>query len=102
MKEVCEDSILSRYFKGKRPMVELLEVTFQELMNAEDDDALKMAYLLMVFEFFETDEGQTSVPIWLWFLVEDEEAFLSFFLWGSYIFDVTLFWLKNAFEKHLN
>ena len=46
------------------------------------------------------DEARTAIPSWVFSLVEDINAFESF-LWGSYIFDVTLFWLKNAAGKHL-
>ncbi|KAK3222050.1 hypothetical protein Dsin_009075 [Dipteronia sinensis] len=99
--EVGEESIVSRYFEDKRPTVEFLEETYNELTGADGDDALKMAYLLMVAQFFGTGEGLTSVPAWLWLLVEDEKAFTSF-SWGTYVFDVTLYWLKNAAEKHIN
>ncbi|KAK3229512.1 hypothetical protein Dsin_001393 [Dipteronia sinensis] len=88
-KEVGRESILSRYFEDKRSTVELLEATFKELKVTDGDNALKMAYLLMVTQFFRTDEGRTSVPAWLWPLAEDEKAFTSF-SWGTYIFDVTL------------
>ncbi|KAK3218599.1 hypothetical protein Dsin_012569 [Dipteronia sinensis] len=91
---------LWRYFEDKRPTVELLEATFKELKAVDGDDALKMTYLLMVAQFFGTDEGRTSVPAWLWPLVEDEKTFTSF-SWGTYIFDVTLYWLKNAAEKQV-
>ncbi|KAK0596030.1 hypothetical protein LWI29_012107 [Acer saccharum] len=71
-----------------------------ELIAVDGDDALKMAYVLMVAQFFETNEGWTSIPVWVWALIEDEKEFTSF-SWGLYIFDVTLYWLKNAVEKHL-
>ncbi|KAK3199702.1 hypothetical protein Dsin_023117 [Dipteronia sinensis] len=99
-KEVGEDYIWSRYFEDKRPTVELLKAIFKELTATDGDDALKMAYLLMVAQFFRTDEGRTSVLAWLWPLVEDEKAF-AHFSWGTYIFDVTFSWLKNAAEKHV-
>ncbi|KAK3228847.1 hypothetical protein Dsin_000728 [Dipteronia sinensis] len=98
-KQVADDSILSRYFDDKRPTVELLDATFKHLTIQEGDDALKIAYLLMVSQFFGTDEGRTAISTWLVALVEDEKAFKSF-SWDFYIFDVTFFWLKNAAEKH--
>ncbi|KAK0574577.1 hypothetical protein LWI29_025685 [Acer saccharum] len=79
---------------------EFIIFSSDELTAVDGDDALKMVYILMVVQFFGIDEGRTSIPAWLWLLVEDEKAFTSF-LWGSYIFDVTLYWLKNAAEKHV-
>ena len=100
-KEVHEESILTRYFVDESPTIELLKATFNRFTElVTGDDTLKMGYLLMVSQFFWIDEAQTAIPGWLLSLVEDINAFESF-SWGSYIFDVTLFWLKNAAGKHL-
>ena len=99
--EVSEESILRRYFSDENPTIELLEATFNRLREpSAGDDALKMAYILMVSQFFGMDEARIGIPSWVFSLVEDINAFESF-PWGSYIFDVTLFWLKNAAGKHL-
>ena len=81
--------------------MELLEATFNRLMEpAAGDDALKMGYLLMVSQFFGIDEAQTAIPCWLFSLVEDIDGFETF-SWGSYLFDVTLWWLQNVADIHL-
>ena len=99
--EVSEESILRRYFSDENPTIELLEATFNRLREpSAGDDALKMAYLLMVSQFFGMDEARTAIPSWVLSLVEDIDAFESF-PWGSYIFDVTLRCLKNAADKHI-
>lgn len=99
--EVREESILTRHFADESPTIELLEAFFNRLTEpVSGDDALKMGYLLMVSQFFGIDEARTAIPGWLFSLIEDIDAFERF-PWGSYIFDVTLFWLKNAAGKHL-
>ena len=100
-KEVGEQSILTRYFNDEMPSIELLEATFNRLMEpAAGDDALKMGYLLMVSQFFGIDEAKAAIPCWLFSLVEDIDGFETF-SWGSYVFDVTLRWLKNVADMHL-
>ncbi|KAK3188498.1 hypothetical protein Dsin_028059 [Dipteronia sinensis] len=99
--EVRKESILTRNFTDESPAIELLEEIFNQLTEpVSGDDALKMGYLLMVSQFFGIDEAQIAIPGWLFSLIEDIDAFERF-PWGSYIFDVTLFWLKNATGKHL-
>ena len=61
--EVGNQSILSKYFEEERPTVELLDAIFQLLIVADGDDTLKMAYVLMVTQFFGINEGWTSVPV---------------------------------------
>ena len=100
--EVSEESILRRYFSDENPTIELLEATFNRLREpSAGDDALKMAYILMVSQFFGMDEARIGIPSWVFALAEDVNAFENF-AWGSYIYGVTLFWLKNAAGKHLD
>ncbi|KAK0584622.1 hypothetical protein LWI29_016218 [Acer saccharum] len=83
-------------------MIELLEVTFNWFTEpVAGDDVLKMGYLLMVSQFFGIDKARIAIPGWVLSLVEDINAFESF-PWGSYIFDVILFWLKDVADKHLD
>ncbi|KAK3224718.1 hypothetical protein Dsin_004580 [Dipteronia sinensis] len=98
---VRKESILTRHFADESPTIELLEAIFNRLTEpVSGDAALKMRYLLMVSQFFEIDEAHIAILCWLFSLIEDIDAFERF-PWGSYIFDVTLFWLKNAADKHL-
>ncbi|KAK2634817.1 hypothetical protein Ddye_029609 [Dipteronia dyeriana] len=55
-KQVDDDSVLSRYFDDKSLTIELLDATFKHLTAMEGDDALKMVYLFMVSQFFNTDD----------------------------------------------
>ncbi|KAK3204535.1 hypothetical protein Dsin_018581 [Dipteronia sinensis] len=99
--EVREEPILTRHFTDESPTIELLEAIFNWLTEpVSGDDALKMGYQLMVSQFFGIDEARTAIPGWLFSLIEDIDAFERF-PWGSYIFDVTLFWMKNVAGKHL-
>ncbi|KAK3204846.1 hypothetical protein Dsin_018892 [Dipteronia sinensis] len=99
--EVRKDTILTRHFADESPTIELLEAIFNRLTEpVSGDDALKMGYLLMVSQFFGINEAPIAIHGWLFSLIEDNDAFERF-LWGSYIFDVTMFWLKNAAGKHL-
>ncbi|KAK3230052.1 hypothetical protein Dsin_001933 [Dipteronia sinensis] len=77
-KDVEKGSLLKRYFKEKRPNAELVYATMKNLTSEEGEDILKMSYIFM-----------------------DEEAFKKF-PWGSYIYSITLFWLKRLTEKHLS
>ena len=99
-KQVVDGSILCRYFKGKRPSGELLFGTFKQLTDADGDDALKMAYILMVSQFFGTEEARKAVPGWLLTLVEDEKAFNTF-SWGTYFHNYTMCWLKGLLHNHI-
>ncbi|KAK3225666.1 hypothetical protein Dsin_005528 [Dipteronia sinensis] len=99
--EVRKEPILTQHFADECPTIELFEAIFNWLTKPiSGDDALKMGYLLMVSQFFGIDEARTAIPGWLFSLIEDIDAFERF-SWGSYIFNVTLFWLKNAVGKHL-
>ena len=91
---------MCRYFKGKRPSGELLFGTFKQLTDADGDDALKMAYILMVSQFFGTEEARKAVPGWLLTLVEDEKAFNTF-SWGTYFHNYTMGWLKGLLHNHI-
>ncbi|KAK3204602.1 hypothetical protein Dsin_018648 [Dipteronia sinensis] len=100
-KDVEKGSLLKRYFKEKRLNAELVYATMKNLTSEEGEDILKMSYILMVSQFFGTDDGRKVIPGWIFALVEDEEAFKKF-PWGSYIYSITLFWLKRLTEKHLS
>ncbi|KAK3225643.1 hypothetical protein Dsin_005505 [Dipteronia sinensis] len=100
-KDVEKGSLLKRYFKEKRPNAELVYATMKNLTSEEGEDILKMSYIFMVSQFFGTDDGRKAIPGWMFALVEDEEAFKKF-PWGSYIYSITLFWLKSLTEKHLS
>ena len=99
-KQVVAGSMMSRYFKEKRPSGELLFGTFKKLTDADGEDALKMAYILMVTQFFGTEDSRKAIPAWLFTLVEDENAFNTF-SWGSYIHNFTMFWLKGLLQNHI-
>ncbi|KAK3211910.1 hypothetical protein Dsin_016616 [Dipteronia sinensis] len=100
-KDVEKGSMLKRYLKEKRPNAELVYATMTKLTSEEGEDILKMSYIFMVSQFFGTDDGRKAIPGWMFALVEDEEAFKKF-PWGSYIYSITLFWLKRLTEKHLS
>ena len=93
-KDAKEGSLLKKYFKEKRPTADLLYATMKRLTSKEGEDVLKMASIFMVSQFFGTDDGRKAIPGWMFALVEDEEAFKKF-PWGSYIYSITLFWLKR-------
>ncbi|KAK3219500.1 hypothetical protein Dsin_013470 [Dipteronia sinensis] len=91
-----------KYLEIPQPIktIELLKDIFNRLTEpVSGDDALKMECLLMVSQFFGIDEALIAIPGWLFSLIEDIDAFERF-PWSSYIFYVTLFWLKNAAGKH--
>ncbi|KAK3229606.1 hypothetical protein Dsin_001487 [Dipteronia sinensis] len=100
-KDVEKGLLLKRYFKEKRPNAELVYATMKNLTSEKGEDILKMSYIFMVSQFFGTDDGQKAIHGWMFALVEDEEAFKKF-PWGSYIYSITLFWLKRLTEKHLS
>ncbi|KAK0574636.1 hypothetical protein LWI29_026526 [Acer saccharum] len=100
-KDAKEGSLLKRYFKEKRPTAELLYATMKRLTAEEGEDILKMASIFMVSQFFGTDDGRKAIPEWMFALVEDEEAFKKF-PWGSYIYSITLFWLKRFTQQHIH
>ncbi|KAK3218659.1 hypothetical protein Dsin_012629, partial [Dipteronia sinensis] len=99
--EVEEDSMLRRFFKGKRPTAEVLYATFKKMLSGESEDAYKMLNIYMGSQFFGTDDGQmTALSGWLFSLVENEDEFKKI-PWGSYIFSFTLYFLKDVLNKRL-
>ncbi|KAK0587077.1 hypothetical protein LWI29_016939 [Acer saccharum] len=94
-----EGSLLNRHFKEKRPTADLLYATMKRLTSDEGEDVLKMASIFMINQFFGTDDGRKAIPGWMFALVDDEEAFKKF-PWGSYIYSITLFWLKRFTQKY--
>ncbi|KAK0592062.1 hypothetical protein LWI29_012660 [Acer saccharum] len=96
-----EGSLLNRHFKDKRPTADLLYATIKRLTSDEGEDVLKMASIFMISQFFGTDDGRKAIPRWMFALVDDEEAFKKF-PWGSYIYSITLFWLKRFTQKHVH
>ncbi|KAK3212263.1 hypothetical protein Dsin_016969 [Dipteronia sinensis] len=99
--EVEEDSMLRRIFKGKRPTAEVLYATLKRMSTEESEDVYKMLNIYMVSQFFGMDDGRTTaISGWLFSLVENEDEFKKF-LWGSYIFNFTLFFLKDVLNKRL-
>ncbi|KAK3199492.1 hypothetical protein Dsin_022907 [Dipteronia sinensis] len=100
MKPDVEGYCYTKYFKH-RPTPEVLESFFSQGTEAEGEDLLKMAYILMVCQFFSKDDHRSAVPGWLIALADNEQAFTNF-PWGTYIFSMTLFWLHCSTEKRLN
>ncbi|KAK0598360.1 hypothetical protein LWI29_033975 [Acer saccharum] len=96
-----EGSLLNRHFKEKRLTADLLYATMKRLTSDEGEDVLKMASIFMISQFFGTDDGWKAIPGWMFALVDDEEAFKKF-PWGSYIYSITLFWLKRFTQKHVH
>ncbi|KAK0595581.1 hypothetical protein LWI29_008050 [Acer saccharum] len=96
-----EGSLLNRHFKEKRPTTDLLYATMKRLTSDDGEDVLKMASIFMISQFFGTDDGRKAIPGWMFALVDDEEAFKKF-PWGSYIYSITLFWLKRFTQKHVH
>ncbi|KAK3200457.1 hypothetical protein Dsin_023872 [Dipteronia sinensis] len=100
MKPDVEGYWYTKYFKH-RPTPEVLESFFSQGTEAKGEDLLKMAYILMVCQFFGKDDHMSAVPGWLIALADNEQAFTNF-PWGTYIFSMTLFWLHCSTEKRLN
>ncbi|KAK3221410.1 hypothetical protein Dsin_008435 [Dipteronia sinensis] len=100
MKPDVEGYWYTKYFKH-RPTPEVLESFFSQGTEAEGEDLLKMAYILMVCQFFGKDDHRSAVPGWLIALANNEQAFTNF-SWGTYIFSMTLFWFHCSIEKRLN
>ncbi|KAK0575720.1 hypothetical protein LWI29_005844 [Acer saccharum] len=96
-----EGSLLNRHFKEKRPTADLLYATMKRLTSDEGEDVLKMVSIFMISQFFGTDDERKAIPGWMFALVDDEEAFKKF-PWGSYIYSITLFWLKRFTQKHVH
>lgn len=89
------ESVHARYFGGQGTC----EVDIVRVLEAgqfrEEEDALKMAYVFVVFNVFIGKDDRAIVPNWLWCLVEDLPTFESF-PWGTFIYSMTLHWLRNA------
>ncbi|KAK0574480.1 hypothetical protein LWI29_024304 [Acer saccharum] len=100
MKPDVEGHWYTTYFKH-RPTPEALESIFSQGTEADGEDLLKMAYILMVCQFFGKDDQRSAVPDWLIALGDNEQAFANF-PWGTYIFSMTLFWLDCSTEKRLS
>ncbi|KAK0603678.1 hypothetical protein LWI29_007445 [Acer saccharum] len=96
-----EGSLLNIHFKEKRSTADLLYATMKRLTSDEGEDILKMTSIFMISQFFGTDDERKAIPGWMFALVDDKEAFKKF-LWGSYIYSITLFWLKRFSQKHVH
>ena len=67
----------TRYFKH-RPTPETLESIFSQGTEAEGEDLLKKAYILMVYQFFGKDDQSNTVPGWLIALTDNEQTLTNF------------------------
>ncbi|KAK2663297.1 hypothetical protein Ddye_001871 [Dipteronia dyeriana] len=99
MKPDVEAYFYTKYFKHT-PTPEVLESIFAQGTEADGEHLLKMAYILMVCQFFGKDDQMSVIPGWLIVLVDNEQAFTNF-PWGTYIFSMTLFSLHSSTKKRL-
>ena len=60
-----------------------------------------MANLLVIGYILCTIDTHDRVPLWMFALVDDDDAFKGF-PWGSYVYSLTLHWIKNAIPKNLD
>lgn len=95
-----ENSLYARHFENQ-PRYHTLFETFKGLTNDQGEDGLKMANMLVIGYILCTIDPRDRVPLWMFALVDDDEAF-KVFPWGSYVYSLTLHWIKNAIHKNRN
>ncbi|CAA0830005.1 Unknown protein [Striga hermonthica] len=88
------NGVYRRYFDGKTVLGRDLLSKFVD-RKFEEDDALKVAFILVVFFFILSPDSRMSVPMWWWTLVENTTEFERF-PWGSYAFQRLHHYLENG------
>ncbi|KAL3651603.1 hypothetical protein CASFOL_004605 [Castilleja foliolosa] len=80
-----ENGVYRLHFDGTAVYGDHLLEKFEESFFTEPEEAVKVALVLFAHFFFFAADGRTTIPLWLWTLVEREEQFADF-PWGSYTF----------------
>ncbi|KAL3646753.1 hypothetical protein CASFOL_009297 [Castilleja foliolosa] len=80
-----ENGVYRLHFDGTSVYGDDLFDKFEECYFTEPEEAVKVALVLFAHFFFFAADGRTTIPLWLWTLVEMEEQFADF-PWGSYTF----------------
>ncbi|KAL3622986.1 hypothetical protein CASFOL_031802 [Castilleja foliolosa] len=80
-----ENGVYRLHFDGTAVYGDHLLEKFEECFFTEPEEAVKVALVLFAHFFFFAADGRTTIPLWLWTLVEMEEQFADF-PWGSYTF----------------
>ncbi|KAL3639528.1 hypothetical protein CASFOL_017435 [Castilleja foliolosa] len=80
-----ENGVYRLHFDGTAVYGDHLLEKFEECFFTEPEEAVKVALILFAHFFFFAADGRTTIPLWLWTLVEMEEQFADF-PWGSYTF----------------
>ncbi|CAA0837727.1 Unknown protein [Striga hermonthica] len=81
-----ENGVYRHHYYGKSVVDAHLLNDFKNGSFAEyPDDALKVAHILVVHYFFFAPDPSSTVPLWLWSLVDEPEMF-RMFPWGAYVF----------------
>ena len=93
-----ENSLYGRHFLSQPTYISLFE-TFKRVTDDQGEDGLKMANLLVIGYILSTLDERDRVPLWMFALVDDDVAFKGF-PWGSYVYSLTLHWIKNAIPKN--
>lgn len=98
---INDDSFYSRILK-KKPIyvLDLWDQFVSMKLGHNASDYVKVAKILFAyFVLFGYDCRKIIVAEWLWALVEDTEAWESF-PWGSYSYQILLFYIKRIHTEH--
>ncbi|KAL3617990.1 hypothetical protein CASFOL_038311 [Castilleja foliolosa] len=90
-----ENGVYRRHFDGMAVYGDPLLEKFEEGFFTEPEEAVKVALVLFAHFFFIAADGRTTIALWLWTLVENEELFADF-PWGSYTFQRLSHYLTQA------
>ncbi|KAL3638370.1 hypothetical protein CASFOL_017741 [Castilleja foliolosa] len=90
-----ENGVYRRHFDGTAVYGDPLLEKFEEGFFTEPEEAVKVALVLFAHFFFIAADGRTTIALWLWTLVENEELFADF-PWGSYTFQRLSHYLTQA------
>ncbi|KAL3633986.1 hypothetical protein CASFOL_021040 [Castilleja foliolosa] len=90
-----ENGVYRRHFDGMAVYGDHLLEKFEEAFFNEPEEAVKVALVLFAHFFFIAADGRTTIALWLWTLVENEELFADF-PWGSYMFQRLCHYLTHA------
>ncbi|KAL3637713.1 hypothetical protein CASFOL_018161 [Castilleja foliolosa] len=80
-----ENGVYRLHFDGTAVYGDHLLEKFEECFFTEPEEAVKVALVLFAHFFFFAADDRTTIPLWLWTLVEMEEQYADF-PWGSYTF----------------
>ena len=94
------NGIQERYWPGEEGRELKLSTVYDRLLARnfqEPEDALKMALVVIANNVLFAQPYDKKVSNWLFNLVDDLDAFNSF-AWGSYVFKMTLHYIRHGFR----